>query len=151
MIRDFTYIIKKIDDWQQLAEYLHRRIAHKNIILLKGTLGAGKTSFVQTFGKILQINEHIISSTFSIVSEYHYNHHTMYHFDLYRIEHVDELKKIGFEDYLYSGCYCFIEWPDVAMPLLKEHTELHPRMLQIHIEMQEDGIREANVKLNVFD
>jgi tRNA threonylcarbamoyladenosine biosynthesis protein TsaE len=57
------------------------------------------------------------SPTYSIVNEYHTNSKTkLYHFDLYRLKSSEELFEIGFEDYVESGNYLFIEWPDLALP-----------------------------------
>jgi len=87
-------------------------------VLLRGELGAGKTAFVK--GAAAQKNARQIASspTFTIINEYS-GDIDIYHMDLYRIKNLPELFETGFEEYLYCRGIVFIEWPDVAMPILK--------------------------------
>jgi tRNA threonylcarbamoyladenosine biosynthesis protein TsaE len=96
-------------------EYLNNRI-----FALEGELGSGKTTFVKAFCELLGIKENVSSPTFTIVHEYG-GGSDVYHFDLYRLKALSELQQIGFEEYLESGAYIFIEWPELARPLLPEH------------------------------
>ena len=84
---------------------------------LSGDLGAGKTTFVKAFCKVIGIPDEVSSPTFAIVNEYR-NSNKVYHFDLYRIERQEELYEIGFEEYLDDDAYIFIEWPELAMPFI---------------------------------
>ena len=61
------------------------------------------------------VNDSVTSPTFSIVNEYDFSENIIYHFDLYRIEKIEELDIIGFEDYIYSQNICFIEWPEIVL------------------------------------
>ena len=85
------------------------------VILLRGELGSGKTTLVKSVLKKMGINDCVTSPTFSIVNEYDFSENIIYHFDLYRIEKIEELDIIGFEDYIYSQNICFIEWPEIVL------------------------------------
>ncbi|GIV26968.1 MAG: hypothetical protein KatS3mg027_0782 [Bacteroidia bacterium] len=130
-----NYIIREKEDWNQFVLFIHKNFREKRIFLLKGNLGAGKTTFVQAFCKMLNCSEHVTSPTFSILNIYHDDKkNPIYHFDLYRLKSLYELKDIGFEDYLYSGNYCFIEWPDLAIDLIKSDDCLIKTTLEVNIQ-----------------
>lgn len=88
------------------------------IILFYGEMGAGKTTLIKEMCKILGAQDKGSSPTFSIVNEYQTPYAPVYHFDLYRLKNQEELFDIGFEEYLDSGNYCLIEWPEKAEGLL---------------------------------
>ena len=88
------------------------------IFAFNAEMGAGKTTFIKQLCLTLGSKDNLSSPTYSIVNEYRSSKNKIYHFDFYRIKSVDEIVKIGFEDYVFSGDYCFIEWPDLALPLL---------------------------------
>lgn len=90
------------------------------VIVLTGDLGAGKTSFTKEFIKSLGSTDTASSPTFSLVNAYALGDETIYHFDLYRIETMEELLDLGFEEYLDNGKYILIEWPELAIPLLQQ-------------------------------
>ncbi len=142
-----TYIINELADWDLLVRYILRNYPDKRIFLLTGNLGAGKTTFVQAFGSVLEVKEHITSPTFSIMHEYHTYQDVIYHFDLYRLNTLNELKEIGFEDYLFSDKYCFIEWPELAQAIFDEYPELNNKVLNLQIHLSESGQREVNLIL----
>lgn len=118
MVKDFD--LNQID---AIAKSLVAVFEHK-IILLKGDLGAGKTTLVKAIVKQLGSNEEVSSPTFGIVNEISVANASAFHLDLYRIENSEELQEFGFEEYLHSGGYCFIEWPEIAMTLITQphHT-----------------------------
>ena len=118
MVKD--YDLNKID---AIAESLVAVFEHK-IILLKGDLGAGKTTLLKAIVKQLGRNEKVSSPTFGIVNELNIANAKAFHLDLYRIENSEELQQFGFEEYLRSGDYCFIEWPEIATTLITQphHT-----------------------------
>ncbi|HYK76200.1 MAG TPA: tRNA (adenosine(37)-N6)-threonylcarbamoyltransferase complex ATPase subunit type 1 TsaE [Daejeonella sp.] len=82
------------------------------VFLFFGEMGAGKTTFIQALCAELGVTDLVASPTFSIVNEYKSRQGVIYHFDFYRIKNEEEAFDIGFEEYLYSGNYCFIEWPE---------------------------------------
>jgi tRNA threonylcarbamoyladenosine biosynthesis protein TsaE len=81
-------------------------------------MGAGKTTFIKQLCLVLGSQDNFSSPTYSIVNEYQSSKNKIYHFDFYRIKTTEEIVKIGFDDYIFSGNYCFIEWPDLALSLL---------------------------------
>ncbi len=88
------------------------------IVLLEGSMGAGKTTLVKQLCKDLGVSEGVSSPTYAIVNEYKGEAFTIFHFDLYRLKSEEELFNLGFEDYLYQQAYLFIEWPQLALNFL---------------------------------
>jgi len=91
-----------------------------DIYCLSGDLGTGKTVFTQGFAKGLGIKESVSSPTFTIVQEYEEGRHPFYHFDVYRIEDIDEMYEIGYEDYFFGEGVCLIEWANLIKELLPD-------------------------------
>ncbi len=80
-----------------------------------GAMGSGKTTFIKALCHKLGTNDLVSSPTFSIVNEYSLTaDESIYHFDFYRINSINELYDIGFYEYCNGNAYCFIEWPDKA-------------------------------------
>lgn len=89
-----------------------------------GEMGVGKTTLIRAIGKELGSEDHISSPTFSLVNEYQIQggaNNLIYHFDFYRIETLEEVYDIGYEEYFYSNHYCFVEWPEKIQSLLPEN------------------------------
>ncbi|MCR4663843.1 MAG: tRNA (adenosine(37)-N6)-threonylcarbamoyltransferase complex ATPase subunit type 1 TsaE [Paludibacteraceae bacterium] len=112
------------------AQFLRQFYPHR-VFALYGEMGAGKTTFLTWLCGELGVADTVNSPTFAIVNVYDLPPsdvlplaagEEMYHFDCYRLKNVQEALEIGTEDYLYSGCYCFIEWPDVIEQLLPPDT-----------------------------
>jgi tRNA threonylcarbamoyladenosine biosynthesis protein TsaE len=88
-----------------------------------GKMGAGKTTLIKTLCQQLDVSDVVQSPSFSIVNEYKTTKgDSLFHFDFYRINKLDEVFDIGYEEYFYSGSYCFIEWPERIEPLLPSDT-----------------------------
>jgi tRNA threonylcarbamoyladenosine biosynthesis protein TsaE len=86
-------------------------------------MGAGKTTFIKAICHELGVTDIVQSPTFSIINEYKTTTgESLFHFDFYRIKKLEEVFDIGYEDYIYSGSYCFLEWPELIEPLLPEDT-----------------------------
>ena len=101
------------------------RLQDNRIFAIEGDLGSGKTTLVKYICFQLNVVDSVSSPTFPIVNEYICsNKMKYYHFDLYRIDNIDELFSLGFEDYISSGSYCFIEWPNIALPYLNNFCHL---------------------------
>ena len=112
----------------------------QRIFLLRGDLGAGKTTLVQVLCKQLGITEPVSSPTFSLVNEYASpGYGPVYHMDLYRLEKPDDLVQIGFEEYLDSGNICLIEWPDLA------HSYFSMPHIMVEIKVEPDHTRIFNI------
>ncbi|MBM7420879.1 MULTISPECIES: tRNA (adenosine(37)-N6)-threonylcarbamoyltransferase complex ATPase subunit type 1 TsaE [Chryseobacterium] len=104
--------IEKIEDWQKVVDSILPELKY-NILLLKGNLGAGKTTFTQFLLKNLGSEDEVNSPTYSIVNEYSSPKGKIYHFDLYRLKNIEEVYDIGIEEYLDNAFLCIIEWPEV--------------------------------------
>ena len=94
-------------------------LSDNRIFALHGDLGAGKTTLVKQFCTHLKVVDSVSSPTFSLVNEYiNIDGVKIFHFDLYRVNDISELIKMGVDTYFHSGEYCFIEWPAIVEPLL---------------------------------
>lgn len=110
---------------RELGEKLGRIATPGQVYTLIGDLGVGKTVFTQGFAKGLGITEPVNSPTFTIVQMYEEGRLPFYHFDVYRIEDVEEMEEIGYEDCFYGEGVCLIEWADLIEEILPEHyTEI---------------------------
>jgi tRNA threonylcarbamoyladenosine biosynthesis protein TsaE len=97
----------------------------QKIVCFIGEMGAGKTTLIKEICKFLGVAQNSSSPTYSIVNEYlDGKGNTIYHFDLYRIKSTKELFDIGFDDYLFSGNLCLIEWPQIATQYIDEYLEV---------------------------
>jgi len=117
---EIEYTLKDID---KVAKQILKYATFKTF-LFKAEMGAGKTTLIKALIKALGCKDVVRSPTFSLVNEYKTNNETIFHFDLYRLENENELYDFGFEDYLQTNAYVFIEWPEIATLLLtkKNHT-----------------------------
>lgn len=129
------FIAKNIDDLDLISEKLIEQFKHK-VVLFYGEMGNGKTTLIKQLCKKLGVNESTSSPTFSIVNEYKTNDNkTIYHFDFYRIKDENEVLDFGYEEYLYSNNYCFIEWPEKIPNMLPENVE------KVYIDLDENNNR----------
>lgn len=124
-----------LSDMQKTAQNLLSN--QVKIYTFTGSLGAGKTTLVQAMLRELGVNEAIQSPTYTYVCRYRAaDGRMLYHFDLYRLNSLDEFSQAGFEEYLYdSNGLCFIEWPEIIKPLLDE------KVCQISLEYKDDQSR----------
>lgn len=112
------------------ARLLLEKAGAKRVFLFSGDMGVGKTTLIKEMCKALGVFDTTSSPTFSIVNEYQSPGGPVYHFDFYRIRSEQEAYDMGYEEYFYSGSYCFVEWPEKIGNLLPEDA------VQIHIEAQ---------------
>ena len=108
------------------------------VFAFEGQMGAGKTTFIKKLVEEMGTTDVVNSPTFAIVNVYDVEQPykgEVYHFDCYRLKDIREAMDFGAEEYLYSGNYCFIEWPDKIEALLPEDT------VYIHIKLLENGDR----------
>ncbi len=111
-------------------------IKDASVVAFYGKMGAGKTTLTKELCQQLGVADVVNSPTFSLVNEYHTKDgKTIYHFDFYRINKLEEVYDFGYEEYFYSGNLCLIEWPELIEQLLPETT------LRLQIEEKPDGSR----------
>jgi tRNA threonylcarbamoyladenosine biosynthesis protein TsaE len=118
-----NYFVENLEAIPGIAKTFLSDFSSSRIFAFHGELGAGKTTFIKALCAELGVNDAMSSPSFSLVNEYHdANGKPVYHFDLYRLKSPEEAFDIGMEEYLYSGHYCFVEWPERAGELLPEET-----------------------------
>ena len=105
-------------DTIEYASNLAKSLDTGDVLILSGELGAGKTKFVEGILKNFNLENEISSPTFTIVNEYVQQHINIYHFDLYRLENIDEFYAIGGDEYLQKGI-CIFEWGEILEKELK--------------------------------
>ncbi len=116
-------ICKSVDHLDKIAMKLVNTYPDIRIFAIYGKMGSGKTTFIKSLCKISGVTEIVNSPTFSIINEYKTDRDdSIFHFDFYRIKKQEEVLDIGYEDYFFSGSYCFIEWPGKVENLLPENT-----------------------------
>lgn len=109
----------------ELGRMLGRESRAGQVYTLTGELGVGKTVFTQGFAAGLGIREPVNSPTFTILQVYDEGRLPFYHFDVYRIGDAEEMDEIGYEDCIYGGGVCLIEWADLIKEILPErYTEV---------------------------
>ncbi len=96
-----------------------------DVVCLTGELGAGKTTFTKAIAKGLEVEEEVTSPTFTLIHEY-IGRLPLYHFDVYRIQDVEEMEDLGYEEYFYGQGICIIEWASKIRELLpREYLWIH--------------------------
>ncbi len=122
--------INNITELDKVIKEIIPFIIKQPVVGFYGKMGAGKTTIIKEICKALNVKQTVTSPTFSLVNEYKTtSNQTIYHFDFYRINKIEELFDLGYEEYFYSGNFCFIEWPELAEDLLP--TDI----LKINIEV----------------
>lgn len=134
------YLSHSLDDLPQLVQEILGDCIDSKIFVFYGNLGAGKTTLIKTLCQQLGYKGDVTSPTFSLVNHYKTSDIDIYHMDLYRLKDEEEALEIGIEEYLYSGAYCFIEWPQVVIPILDEPY------YKVQIEVLENLIRKINIE-----
>jgi len=111
--------IPSLEEIDRAAQSFLKAMGEARVIAFSGEMGAGKTTFIQALCRNLGVTAEVNSPTFSLVNEYFTpDGHSIFHFDLYRIEDPAELFDMGYEEYFYSGELCLIEWPEKANHLI---------------------------------
>ncbi|MRI63755.1 tRNA (adenosine(37)-N6)-threonylcarbamoyltransferase complex ATPase subunit type 1 TsaE [Ornithobacterium rhinotracheale] len=91
------------------------------VVLFRGEMGVGKTTLITAMLQTMQSEDEASSPTYALVNEYQTAKGTVYHFDFYRINSEEEAYDMGWEEYAYSGDFCFVEWPEKIENLLPEN------------------------------
>lgn len=135
----FSFVSKSESENLPIAKKILEVCYFGKIFAFYGNLGAGKTTLIQSFCKVLGVEEAVTSPTFALVNEYRGETASVYHFDFYRIETEIEAYDIGIEEYLDSGAYCFIEWPERIPSILPEEA------IRIQIQVENTSTRNIEV------
>jgi tRNA threonylcarbamoyladenosine biosynthesis protein TsaE len=138
----YTFTLNNID---ALATTVLKQFPQQKIFALHGSMGAGKTTFINALCKHLGVTENTSSPTYGIIAEYKGMldgaHISICHMDWYRLRDSAEAFDAGVMDYLQNNMfYCFIEWPSIAYSLLPSHT------MHLHLQVQSETTRVLEIK-----
>ncbi len=122
-----------------MGERIGLLLKKNSVITLEGTLGAGKTTLVKGIAKGLDIENNIVSPTFTLIQEY-LGRLQLYHMDLYRIDSAEEFELLGAEEMFYADGVCIIEWSEIAKDFLPKD------LIEISIDINEDKSRDIKIE-----
>lgn len=135
-----TFYIDSLETIDEVAKDFLSHYKNEKVIAFYGEMGVGKTTFIKSLCKNLQVEDTVNSPSFAIVNEYHTpEEDIVYHFDFYRLKEENEAYDMGYEDYLYSGHFCMIEWPEKISSLLPNGR------LDLHLTEESNGRRKLTV------
>lgn len=137
----FQTQLSNLSALQETARLLLNNFPSERIFAFYGTMGVGKTTFIKAICHELGSGDYVTSPSFALINEYTTAEGSViYHFDFYRIKKIEEAFDLGYEDYIYSGNYCFIEWPEMIEQLLPEG------IVKVRIKEGDKGIRLVEAK-----
>lgn len=125
-----------------IGENIGNLLDNGSVICISGDLGVGKTMLVKGIASGLGIKDYITSPTFTIVNQ-HEGKHMLYHFDVYRVNDLDELAEIGFDEYIYSEGISVIEWAELIVPILPKE--------RLFIEIKKDYAKGEDYREIIFE
>lgn len=137
-----TIHVENIEGLPAAAGEFLSLMGDETVYAFRGEMGAGKTTFISVLSQALGVDaDEANSPSFAIVNEYRSETtaELIYHFDLYRLDNLEEVMDIGFEDYLDSGALCLIEWPEIVADILPDDT------VWVDIRANDDGSRDITV------
>ena len=127
--------IESLDELDGVAQAVIDSLNGRTVVAFDAPMGAGKTTLVSRIAALLGAEDDVTSPTFAIVNQYEGRERTIYHFDMYRIERIEEALDFGSEEYLSSGELCLVEWPEKIEALLPDDT------MVVKIEILSDSAR----------
>ena len=127
--------IGSLEELDMVAEEVLSALNGRTVVAFDAPMGAGKTTLISRIAAMLGAEDKVTSPTFAIVNQYEGRDRRIYHFDMYRIERVEEALDFGSEEYLSSGDLCLVEWPEKIEPLLPDDT------MVVRIEILSDSAR----------
>lgn len=131
-----TFTAKTPEEMDAIAPEIIKAIGDSRVVAMDAPMGAGKTTLVKAICQYLGTTSVVNSPTFAIINDYELpDGKALYHFDLYRLKDVNEAFNMGFDEYFYSGNYCFVEWPAIAEDILPEDSKT------LIITVADDGTR----------
>lgn len=129
------------NETKEIAKKIAKELKNGDVIILSGDLGSGKTKFTEGFLSYYGLENEISSPTFTIVNEYKKGDINIYHFDVYRIEELDEFYAIGGEEYFSKGI-CVIEWGEIIEQIVpKEHIKI-----TFERNFEKENVRTLNIE-----
>ena len=140
-MKTYKFTSHSSEETMEFASKLASKLHIGDVVVLSGELGAGKTKFTEGFLKYFGLDNEISSPTFSIVNEYKKNDINIYHFDVYRLEDVDEFYAIGGDEYFSSGI-CLIEWGEI----IEEALPNNYIKITFKKDPSDDNIRYLSIK-----
>ncbi len=126
--------IESLDELDGVAQAVIDSLNGRTVVAFDAPMGAGKTTLISRIAALLGAEDDVTSPTFAIVNQYE-GSRTIYHFDMYRIERIEEALDFGSEEYLSSGELCLVEWPEKIEALLPDDT------MVVKIEILSDSAR----------
>lgn len=134
------YIVKNLNETKDLAKTFASKLKRGDMVILKGDLGAGKTTFTQFVFSFLGVKDVVTSPTFAVLKSYQANDFVLHHFDCYRIN-SEEAVECGFDEVLTDKTACvFIEWADNIKELLPS------KKIEISIKIIDEEAREFKIE-----
>ncbi len=127
--------IDSLSELDHVAEQIIENLADRTVVLFRGGMGAGKTTLISRIVAQLGAEDTVTSPTFALVNQYQGSDRLIYHFDFYRIDRVEEVFDLGYEEYFYSGELCLVEWPEKIEVLIPEDV------MTVSIEVDDDESR----------
>lgn len=127
--------ISSLDELDKVAEAVVEALDGRTVVAFDAPMGAGKTTLISRIAAYLGAQDDVTSPTFAIVNQYEGSERTIYHFDMYRIERIEEALDFGCEEYFASGELCLVEWPEKIETLLPDDT------MVVRIEILSDSER----------
>ena len=127
--------IDSLSELDHVAEQIISSLGGRNVVLFRGGVGAGKTTLISRIVALLGSEDTVTSPTFALVNEYEGDEGLIYHFDFYRIDKVEEVFDLGYEEYFYSGDLCLVEWPEKIEALIPDDV------MTVKIEVEDDEER----------
>lgn len=134
--------VNSIDDLDQPAEAILAMADNRhNVVALYGEMGAGKTTLVAALCRLAGVDDTVTSPTFALINQYlRRSGESIYHFDFYRIERLEEAFDMGYEEYFDSGAICLVEWPEKIAELLPD------TMIRVDVEVTGETRRTIRVE-----
>ncbi len=134
-----TIHVNSLAELPEAAEKFVEQMGDETVYAFYGEMGAGKTTFINALCRRLGVEDDVANSpSFAIINEYRSDEtaELIYHFDLYRLENIDEALEIGVEDYFDSGALCLLEWPERIEDILPDDT------VKVEIRVNDDHSRD---------
>ena len=132
-------VIYELKNIGETAAFFVKTFRSSKVFAFHGEMGAGKTTFIHAVCAHLQVNSVVGSPTYAIINEYKSAAARIFHIDLYRIKDEEEAVQAGVEECLYSGNFCFVEWPERAPDIFPPET--------IHVHVKAIGELRREIKI----